>query len=327
MTAQLKFLAAGEVRLSALTGGAYDFGGCLCQKCSPWIITWAELMREIHQIAREDHPGIALRLLTWWWTEEEHQLMEGWLKKHPGLVESLIFHIPYDRTTFSGTSLSGDYQKLSFVHIGYGDKIVSGDRDVYGKRGPVVAPQRLEKTLKDTHRSGAEGFMAYSEGCFDDLNKAILGSLSSGRVETTAQAIELYAQRYLTCSSSNLQSWREWLLPWGEKAKVDLGKAEKDFQALVKEAPSSWRVEHWQSKLNLEKINREIGSGTSWAESRDRLANLFLSEYEHLCRDLYRLGPLRHVFVLEVWPPGWFPSWVEFRQKKKMKMATLLAEA
>ena len=35
MTAQLKFLAAGEVRLSALTGGAYDFGGCLCQKCSP----------------------------------------------------------------------------------------------------------------------------------------------------------------------------------------------------------------------------------------------------------------------------------------------------
>ncbi|HTL31154.1 MAG TPA: hypothetical protein VL282_18120, partial [Tepidisphaeraceae bacterium] len=49
-------LAASGVKLSAITAFAYDYGGCACDQCKPWILTWARLLREIHAIARKHHP-------------------------------------------------------------------------------------------------------------------------------------------------------------------------------------------------------------------------------------------------------------------------------
>ena len=65
--------------------------------------------------------------------------------------------------------MPGGCRKLAFVHVGYGDQ---GDMEVYGRIGAVTAPQRLPQTLLELRLLGFEGFQAYTEGLFDDCNKA-----------------------------------------------------------------------------------------------------------------------------------------------------------
>ena len=67
-------LAESGVKLHALSAAPYDFGGCACKKCNPWILTFAELCREIHATAEKYHPGIEMRMVGWWWQPEEHRL-------------------------------------------------------------------------------------------------------------------------------------------------------------------------------------------------------------------------------------------------------------
>jgi len=42
--------------------------------------------------------------------------------------------------------------------------------------------------------------MAYSEGTFDDINKALLAGLGSGNFESSKEVLEAYAQRYFNAS-------------------------------------------------------------------------------------------------------------------------------
>ena len=71
--------------------------------------------------------------------------------------------------------LPKECRKGYFIHIGYSDD--RADNDVYSRWGPVVAPNRIPRTLETLENARGEGLMAYSEGVFDDVNKAILGGL------------------------------------------------------------------------------------------------------------------------------------------------------
>jgi hypothetical protein len=65
-------LADAGLRFSAFTAFAYDYGGCGCEKCQPWILTFARLMREIHALARRRHQDLEPWFCSWSWTPEEH---------------------------------------------------------------------------------------------------------------------------------------------------------------------------------------------------------------------------------------------------------------
>ena len=78
-------LAKPGVSLSAISAAPYDYGGCACDQCKPWIITFAQLTLDIHKIARTYHPKVELHFIGWWWTAEEHKLFAQWMDKHaPG---------------------------------------------------------------------------------------------------------------------------------------------------------------------------------------------------------------------------------------------------
>ena len=55
-----KDLADEGIKIDAITAFAYDYGGCDCDKCRPWILTFARLMKEIHTIAQKWHPGVEI---------------------------------------------------------------------------------------------------------------------------------------------------------------------------------------------------------------------------------------------------------------------------
>jgi hypothetical protein len=303
-------LASNGVKLSAMTSAPYDYGGCACEKCSPWIVTWAKLTREVHAIASKHHPGIELWMCSWWWTPEEHALINKWAAdESPGLVKAMTLHIEYDQTRMKDVAVPKGCRKLAFAHNGYSDHR-TGD-DIYGKWGPMIAPHRLPQTLTDIAKQGAEGFQLYTEGLFDDCNKAIVAGLSSGKFANAHEVLIAYAQRYFKADASTAERWVDWIAAWGDRRKVDLTKAATEFEELAKRVEPTWRLEHWLSKLKLETIDRAIGSPkpSEWSAEKLKLADEFWAEQEHLNRDVYRLGPMRHVFARKFSATTWYESW------------------
>jgi hypothetical protein len=101
---------------------------------------------------------------------------------------------------------------MAFVHIGYGDVTPGGEahfgstpgegnRDVYGKFGAVVAARRIPETLGNLAAMGAAGFQVFSEGTYDDVNKALAGALGSEMATSADAVLREYAERYFDARS------------------------------------------------------------------------------------------------------------------------------
>ena len=297
------------LRLSAFTAFAYDYGGCSCEKCTPWILTFARLMQEIHGVAEKYHPGIEPWFCSWWWTPEEHAQFNAWADKEaPGWLKAMTMHIEYGQTRPKDVPVPAGCRKLAFVHVGYGD--LRG-YEVYGHHGAVIAPNRLPATLLELKKLGFEGFQAYSEGVFDDCNKTLLAGLGGGRFRDANEALSNYAQRYYGAPKEQSAAWAAWLARWGDRTKVPLPSAAEEFSRLSKDATPSWRLEHWRSKIELETLDRAIGAPKpdGWTPEKRAQAESYFAAQERLYREVYRLGPVRHVLNPIVMPPPWLASW------------------
>lgn len=302
-------LADAGLRLSAFTAFAYDYGGCACDKCRPWILTFARLMKEIHAVALKRHPDLEPWFCSWWWTPEEHAQFNEWAAQEaPGWLKAMTMHIEYGQTRPKDVPVPAGCRKLAFVHIGYGDQ---RDSEVYGRQGAVVAPRRLPETLRELRRLGFEGFQAYSEGFFDDANKALLAGLGSGQFTAADGVLRAYAQRHFNASPERAADWAKWLAPWGERRKVALPAAAEEFARLADGMKPTWRLEHWRIKVELEVLDRAIGTPkpTEWTPDKLKLAERWFATQERLYREVYRLGPVRHVLNPRFMPPAWHDSW------------------
>ncbi|MDB6028911.1 MAG: hypothetical protein JWM68_5134 [Verrucomicrobiales bacterium] len=303
-------LAQSGLQFSAWTGFAYDYGGCDCPKCNPWILTFARLTKEIQTIAQKYHPKIEPWFCSWWWTPEEHVLFNDWAAKEaPGWLKGMTLHLEYDQTRFKDVDVPNGCKKIAFIHNGYAD--IRKFDDIYAKWGATVAPERIPTTLRDIAAQGADGFQAYSEGVFEDANKAILGGISSGKFPDAKAALKNYAERYFAATGSKAERWSDWLAAWGVRKNVKLPAAAEEFEKLSHGLAPTWRLEHWRSKLKLEHLDRAIGTPkeNAWTAEKLKLADEFWGEQEHLQRDVYKLGPLRHVFARKFIPPEWYDSW------------------
>jgi len=304
------FAAAG-IRLNSFTAFAYDYGGCGCDQCRPWILTFARLMREVHAIGEKYHPGLEPWFCSWWWKPEEHARFNDWAATEaPGWLKGMSLHIEYNQTRVKEVAVPAGCRKLAFVHIGYGDTNAGGD--IYSKFGPVVAPQRIPATLHDLAAQGVTGYQAYSEGVFDDVNKALLAGTS----------LPEYARRYF----GSADGWPAWLAQWGDRRQVDVAAAQTEFDRLAATARPGWRLEQWRAKLKLETLDRQIGNPPEWTPAKLKLVEQCLAEHEHLQRDVYRLGPLRHILAWPASGAAWYASWAQ-QQQATSRAAELPREA
>ncbi len=304
-----KDLAKSGINLDAVTYAAYDFGGCACRKCNPWIVTFAELCKEMHDVAAKYFPRVEMRFCCWWWDSKDHNLFADWVDKHiPGEVKGMALWIKYDGdkpASIPPGRLPEECGEAYFIHIGYSDD--RADNDVYGRWGPVVAPNRIPRTLETLENARGEGFMAYSEGVFDDVNKAILGGLSSGRFSTVQEALEEYARRYFKAEGRVVEEWAEWIRQWGKPGLVNLKKARRVFNRLASKTPGTWRLAHFASKLRLFELNSRLEEKRAWTRKRLALVEAFLREREALQRKIYGLPPLHEpVFTAIVGEPRWY---------------------
>ena len=241
-------LAAVGVRLDSITCAPYDFGGCACKECQPYILTFVKLMREIHALAKHHHPGVENHMFGWQWSDEEHRLVTDWADREaPGWIKSVYVHIYYGATNIRSVQLPKGCQRRAFVHIGYAD--LAAPRDAYGVFGPVVAATRLQQTVKDLAGSGVTGVMAYSEGVCDDVNKALFAGLASGQFRTADEVLRAYAQRYFAADQQQAAQWAQWLAAWGRPFDVDPQQSAQQLAALKQASGGGWRQRQWELKL------------------------------------------------------------------------------
>lgn len=297
------------VSLDSISGCPYDYGGCACSSCHPWIVTFGKLLTEIHELAKRFFPEIKARLIGWWWTEDDHDMFKRWADaEEPGRFASLAAAIPYGETS-PGASLAlpEGCERHAFVHIGYGDR--SSPSDVYGPWGPVVAPARIPATVTGLHSMAYEGFMAYSEGVFDDINKALLGGLSSDQFSDADAVLQAYAERYLGACGAEREDWAEWTAQWGSPFEVDTRAARRDFEKLSKGACASWRLAQLDGKLSIFEAHNAVREASQWNENRLADAERFFAERERLQRGIWGLGLVRHVLNETRHQPDWFEEW------------------
>ncbi len=304
-------LRVGGIHLTRLSACPYDYGGCGCGKCAPWIVTFGALFAEIHECAADFFPDIEADLIGWWWTEAEHVAFNAWADaNHPGMFGALSAHIPYGETfPESEWDPPAECRRQAFVHIGYADK--AQPRDVYGPWGPTVAPARLQATLEELSAAGYEGFMAYSEGVFDDVNKAVLGGLSSGLCADAHGALEEYAERYFGATAADRTDWAYWIAGWGDAFARDTGKARTEFDRLSRSARPGWRLAQLEAKLRIFEAHNAARGHGPWTDDRTRAAESFWVERERLQRGIWGLGIVRHVLNDALHRPDWFDDWTE----------------
>lgn len=302
-------LKSRGVSLGSIAGCPYDYGGCNCPSCKPWIVTFGKLMVEIHEIARVFFPEVKVRLIGWWWKKEEHDIFKDWAdREQPGRFESLAAHLPYGHTRPNPEIVLPEECELhAFVHIGYGDK--ASPRDVYGAWGPAIAPVRLPTTVYELKGIGCQGYMAYSEGLLDDVNKALLGALSSGKCADASAVLAAYADRYFGAGKADQKAWARWLAEWGEPWEVDTAAARTEFDRLAKGARPGWRLAQLEAKLRIFEAHAEVLQGKEWDRKRLDAAERFFLEREKLFREIWGLGLVRHVLNLRYHPPSWHKEW------------------
>ncbi len=298
-------LAEAGVKLHALTGCPFDNGGCACESCTPWLVTFGELCQEIYAIAEKYHPGIEMRMVGWWWQPEEHRVFAEWADANaPGWVKSITQHIPYEDDDVADMPLPQGCARQAFIHIGYAE--ASEPRDSYAHLGPVIAAERLERTVKALHARGCTGWLAYSEGVFDDVNKRVLANLSAGLRENSTDVLRDYVSEYIAPETPRADEWVAWLKRWGWPFANDTAQAQRDLAVLIAEAATdSWRFRHWELKSELmheHTLVQESGETTpAGLEAIER----FWAVHEKIMRGVYGLGPQRHGFAKHFSPVSW----------------------
>ena len=199
-----------------------------------WILAFAKLSHEIYEIARKYHPQIKMDMIGWWWSAEDHRLFAQWADREaPGWVEHMYLHLPYGATKTAAVPLPKGCQRGAFVHISYAEQ--DSPMDMYGHLGPIIAAERLDQTVINLKAQGVTAIQAYSEGVFEDVNKAILAGLASGQYRTADEVLEAYAQRYFGVDADTAKLWAVWLKAWGKPFAVDTAPLRRDVGGAAEE--------------------------------------------------------------------------------------------
>jgi hypothetical protein len=297
------FMKRGLV-LKSLQACPYDYGGCSCEACKPWIVTFGNVYKEIAALAKERFGEIEANLIGWWWSAEDHRDFTTWANREaPGLFRSMAFHLPYGEVAYKNLPLPRGTRERAFVHISYGEK---GWPDAYGKMGPSIAPARIEATVNNLFARGAEGFCAYSEGICDDINQALLAGLSSGRFASADEVLMEYAERHL---GGDLKAWSSFIGLMGDFNSIDVRKARLSWDRIERGARPGWRLEQLRWRLVMAEANATLMTRTEWNAEHEAAAESFWAAREHLYRHVWRLGLPRHIFKFDSLPPAWYQDY------------------
>lgn len=326
-----RFLAEGGVKLNYILAALRDFGGCGCSDCEPWMNTFLELWEEISPLMLKYHPETKVQFCTWWVSPEEMMFLTEYLEiKQPPWVDGVNASMGYD-IELPEFSLPPGYRKTAFLHISY----ASGHSDKYGVKGAVVAPKRLEEICRRLSSSGYQGYQAYSEGIFEDLNKFLVSRLGEDATQDAKELVREYCRSQFSTSPQDTDLLVEAIYAMEDLQNEDGEKLACIFEGIGRKynLADNWRYAMLEVRAQVAKLEHEIGTEQEWEKAITELNPHDQGEYilrleklieerkkilVHLERNVYRVGVQNHVMIIDYdYQP--FVRWRENRSQDKLQ--------
>jgi len=160
------------VGLDLVTFWPYDEGGCACDRCSPWGCNgFLRLSHDFTELAREHFPNIKTVLSTWMFDTPPEGEWEGLteaLKDGNNWVDYILADAHEDFPRYPlDVGVPGNLPLVNFPEIS-----MWGNWP-WGGVGANPLPARFQR-LWDQVKHIVRGGFPYSEGIYEDMNKAIV---------------------------------------------------------------------------------------------------------------------------------------------------------
>ena len=152
----------------------YDEGGCGCTNCAPWGGNgYVKLIASAMPHLRKHNPDLKVMVSTWYFGPSDWMSFYAWLGRRADV----------DYVLADECHLFGEYPRYPIEHpLPNGVKLVTfpeismRGRYPWGGTGANPYPDYLAKMFAQ-HEGKAVGFRYYSEGIYEDLNKAVVSML------------------------------------------------------------------------------------------------------------------------------------------------------
>jgi hypothetical protein len=179
-----------DAELDYLVYWPYDEGGCGCKECSPWGSRgYPKLCRELSAAARAKMPHVRFILSTWTFDSPPAGEWEGLtrcLVRDKGWVDYIQADAHEDFPRYPlDKGVPGGLPLLNFPEISM------WGQNPWGGYGANPLPARLQRLWNQTEKKLSGGF-PYSEGIYEDLNKAICSQFYWDPGRPAAETIREY---------------------------------------------------------------------------------------------------------------------------------------
>jgi hypothetical protein len=184
------FKRLSDVGLDIVCFWPYDEGGCACENCLPWGSNgYLKLSRDQAQLGRRYFPNLKTVLSTWMFDtppEGEWQGLTDYLTTDGAWINYILADSHEDFPSYPlDTGVPGNLPLLNFPEIS-----MWGNWP-WGGFGAHPLPSRFQR-LWDQVKHVVEGGFPYSEGIYEDMNKAVVVQFYWNRDQSARTTLEEY---------------------------------------------------------------------------------------------------------------------------------------
>lgn len=182
------------VRIDYVSIWPYDQGGCTCEKCSPWGANgFLKTLNALRSLYAEILPDAKLLCSTWYF--------DRFVREWDGFRDAFETG-KYDYVEYLFGYFANGEPIPDFIREG---RMPGGKRMIafpeismhgcspWGGFGANPMPGRLEENYRENGGLYC-GALPYSEGIFEDVNKAMMLAFYSGRLRTADEVLREYAR-------------------------------------------------------------------------------------------------------------------------------------
>lgn len=198
-------------RVTYLVYWPYDQGGCTCKACEPWGANgFLKILPEFRRVTGELMPNSKLIVSTWYFDrfiDGEWEKFAGCLrKKEAGEIDYIMSFFRHGNIPACLTpDLLAQYRFISFPEIS-----MEGCMP-WGGFGATTILESLQKTNESCKGLYAGGY-PYSEGVYEDINKAVMLGWYSGTYMTAEKALKAYLSFEFCVHGTELEELAEAVL-------------------------------------------------------------------------------------------------------------------
>lgn len=184
-----------DVQIDYIAIWPYDQGGCTCSKCAPWGSNgFLKTMDALHELLKEMRPDAKLLCSTWYF---DHFVKDEWKTFIEKMDTGAYDYVDYLFGYFANDEpipesmregrMPGGKRMISFPEISM------WGATPWGGFGANPMPERMENNFRNSGRMYC-GTLPYSEGIFEDINKAMMTAFYAGRTDSADEVLREYAR-------------------------------------------------------------------------------------------------------------------------------------